>query len=373
MSKIKVEMVPPSASEALLLQFSALIEQAKSPERLNRALTLVVGELLRRDSDVDYRAETLSQIERNFASGHDLGRLTAYAKTVLYKVLVERMALKRLEPEPESNGRQTYGDFETLLSVALQRRVGNAVGFFHRRHPKCVRPMKPPFILAPEFVERLNLVIAQQIVPAMLNSRQMRVIGAMRGWQDVTDVEFWGALGDRYATLAMLWEQAWEAFRPTRRQTKAGARLVASDELKQLREDLASDAYMLPRVDDKMISLFVDLIDPAHFNREKLEEAWVRIRQFYEQEMDTGAHQDQARQGALRDSLLAVCDRFDERTGEFIVLQCYWNFPKLNLRFLHSFMASKAVSRDDRERRIPFLVWYLDQPEVVDDSLKEVR
>ena len=357
-------------SHLLYSQFCGAFDQAKSSKRLEMALTVAVGDLLRRDSDLDYRARTLTEIEQAFVRGGQLSDLIAYAKSMVQRLLEDRVKLPRAA---DATANRTYPDFQTVFRAALRRRIGGTLTFFHRRDPLCVREAAPPFLLAPDFSRKLLDAIDRDVVPVLMKSRQMRMIESERDWTQVTERAFWGQLEDRYATVVTLWDQAWDAFRPTRRKTESGVKHVVGPALKQLREELAGDDYAMPRVDDRMISLFAALIDSDRFGARRLDEVWMSLSQVYQQEMDPRGDQDPAREGALRDSLLACFERLDESAGEFLALLCYWNFPRVDLRFLNAFTANQGATREARLQRIPYLMWFLDQPGLDEPNVAENR
>jgi hypothetical protein len=112
-------------------------------------------------------------------------------------------------------------------------------------------------------------------------------------------------------------------------------------------------------VRNRELDLFRSLL--FEYDTLMLERSWLKIRQIYEQEMDRRSYQDQAREGALRDSLLEVFDRLSDQAGEFLVLLAYYSLPNIELVFLEKFTHNKGRSQADREARVPYLMRFLAQ------------
>ena len=336
-------------------QFNALFDEAKSAARLEWALTSAIGQLLRRQSDATYCADILAQAEAKFRSQADLAELLTFAKTTVEKVLVERRGLKR--GEPQSSEPRTYPDFEALFAGALEWRLRQSLQFFQRRNAER-RDLLQPFLLTAEFADRLLPIIGRDIAPVMVNSRQMAVLAGARDWTSVTDADFWNATEDRQESILALWNQAWEKLHPVKKKTDKGNKLVAGAPLKQIRAELASPNYVLPRIDSSVLSLFAALLDQERFGRPKLDEAWTALQRAYQQEMGGGPD---AKDGALRDCLLDCGQTLDDHAAEFLAILCFWNFPKLTIKFLEGFSANMGVSADQRRARIPYLMGFLEQ------------
>ncbi|MBF0335266.1 MAG: 2,3-bisphosphoglycerate-dependent phosphoglycerate mutase, partial [Alphaproteobacteria bacterium] len=127
---------------------------------------------------------------------------------------------------------------------------------------------------------------------------------------------------------------------------------VRKPELVEMREVLASPDYDIPAVKNEQIELFRALL--TDFDRIDMENAWTKLRQTYEQEMDQRIYQEKARDGALRDSLLKCFDDFPDRLSEFLALLCYFTLPKLSISFLMKFTHNKGTNDDERNRKIPY-------------------
>lgn len=316
------------------------------------ALTVAMDQMLRRESDLTYRIGTLTEIEETFARGGQLADLVTYAKAVVQRVLEERATFAR---PADTTATRTHPDFESLFRAALRRRVGGALAFFQYRNPIGAREAAPPFLLAPDFSRRLLDAIDREIVPVMMKSRQMRMIESERDWTPVAEKDFWDLLEDRQSGVVLLWRQGWDALRPTRKKTADGVKYAVGPALKRLREELASDDYTMPRIDDRMISLFASLIDPDQFGAGQLEEAWACLRQIYQREFGAGGDRD------ATEALLTCFVPVDDSPAEFLALLFYWNFPRIDRRFLTAVAATRGKTREDRLERIPYLMWFLDQ------------
>ncbi len=201
----------------------------------------------------------------------------------------------------------------------------------------------------------------------MLQSRTVRHIGTLYRWGEIDSVKFWevAAEGNHLDAISKAWHAAWDDLRPTRvkQKTAGGEKTVlrAGPGLRALREMLISDQYALPEIRSREIDLFASFLEPDA-TRQSLEHVWTRLRQLYEQELDRRFYQDQARVGALRDSLLQCFLPFSARTAEFLSLLCYRNFPYLTMAFLLTFTHNHGSTEEARRKNIPFLMWFLDLP-----------
>jgi hypothetical protein len=228
--------------------------------------------------------------------------------------------------------------------------------------------MPLPFLLAVPFGACLDRVINELIAPAMLATRLIRQINTGYSWKDVDSAAFWKIVEDNghMAAIRKAWQTTWDGFRPQRIacETDKGPQtaLRITPQLKTLRGYFRSDDFVVPDIRSREIDLLASLIDPD-YERAPLERVWTKLRQVYEQEMDRRVYQDQARTGALRDSLLACFAPFSNPTAEFLAMLCYWNFPYLSLSFLTAFTRNHGSNRATRQRRIPYLMWYLDLPQ----------
>lgn len=260
------------------------------------------------------------------------------------------------------------GSFEEIFTDTMCWRPRSVLSFFHRRNPACKRTLKPPFALSQDFSANLEAVIRAYIVPAMMKSRAVALISSSWKWNPgiSTAVDLWSFIENDPTSAERIrqsWNGAWEALYQRKVTKQVGGEnkvvLVATNELQALRPLLESVAYDLPTVRNRELDLFRSLL--FEYDTLMLERSWLKIRQIYEQEMDRRSYQDQAREGALRDSLLEVFDRLSDQAGEFLVILAYYTLPNINLIFLEKFTHNKGRSQADREARVPYLMRFLAQ------------
>jgi hypothetical protein len=231
-------------------------------------------------------------------------------------------------------------------------------------------------------------------MPLILTNRKVRVIGTHCEWQKFDTYAFWELVqnAEFEAAIIAAWQAAWNSFRPqtvtlsptetetSKSKAKKGGRpeeggmrkLQTTAELKQLRMALQSADYGLAHIGNKEIDLITSLVSDM-FERHSLDNTWTKLRQIYEQEMDRRIYQDKARTGALRDTLLDCLEVLPDRNGEFLVILCYYNFPRLRLNFLSDFTRNKGTNKTQRWNRVPFLMHFLDHDDVPDITLMEDR
>jgi len=235
------------------------------------------------------------------------------------------------------------GDFDKLLPAAIEMRIRSVMEFFHRRNPDVEREIPPPDILTADFCDTLVAAIGELVVPLFADDRRLRIAASSRQWDVVNTHDFWRILVEtgEIASVHRVWNDTW--------------RLVSRARF--------GSAIGIPELGDIEIGLFQSLLGPT-FSRQVLENAWTRVRQIYEQEMDPRIYQDRAREGALRDAMLDALDALPDRHGELMILTSYYTFPRLTTRFLASFARNKGCAERQRRVRIPFLMAFLDDPAV---------
>jgi len=381
------------AQEAFLDELYAAFATAGPVDRIQAVLEETVSGLLRRDCDAAYRQRTRDCVANYFAeSDGNSSRMVQFAVEVVRSILTHRPSI--VEPAKESGPvlrRRTdipwyrrplvptsiiapppptgekRGDFPSLLTAALMWRIGQVTSFFHRRNPEIEHDLPVPFLLAPGFAAQLETAIRTQIVPAMYESRTVRLLAAKFPCSEIDSAEFWAVVERERHRPALLaaWQAAWDACRPKRvqkhRDGQAKTVKTVGPALRALRVALDSDDYTIPKIGNLEIDLLSGLIEPE-YDRKALELAWTKLRQIYEQEMDRRIYQDQARHGALRDTLIGCFETFPDRTGEFLVMLCYYNFPRMTLRFLEDFTRNKGAIQEERQTRIPYLMGFLGCP-----------
>ena len=293
------------------------------------------------------------------------------ARSATLEGVVEATTIK----EVEAPSYPTRGSFEEIFADAMCWRPRSILSFFHRRNPDCKRTLKPPFALSSEFSAKLEAVVRAHIVPVMLKSRTVAIVGSSWKWNPETStaVDLWSFIENDPTSAERIrqsWDGSWAALYQRKVTKQIGGEnkevLVASKELQALRPLLESDAFDLPTVRNRELDLFRSLL--FEYDTLMLERCWVKIRQIYEQEMDRRSYQDKAREGALRDSLLEVFDRLSDRAGEFLVLLAYYSFPNIDVAFLEKFTHNKGRNHAEREERVPYLMRFLTQ-----DGIAEVR
>ena len=408
-----------SPAERILSQAQELLNTVQTQRELHVITERMVDELLQRDTDLELRHKTLSHVEKYYqhsiTSGGDSAQLLREGRLFSGEViaLIVRVRRKRGDCQPASEEIVTYlaeeqvaippedvppenippveaplekavaptsiiivpppkaekhADFEHLLAAALRHRIGSITTYFQRWNPRVSHSMPLPFLLSVPFGRKMDAVIEEVIAPSMLTSRTVRNIGTRHKWAEVDSAAFWGMAEENgyMETLRLAWQRAWDGLRPqaTARASEGGSHMVrqVTPALRNLRTRLTGAEYALPKIGSREIDLLASFLDPE-YARAPLENAWTKLRQTYEQEMDRRVYQDQARSGALRDSLLACFKPFTNPTAEFLAMLSYWNFPMLSLGFLTAFTHNHGSNRAARERRIPYLIWYLDLPQ----------
>lgn len=408
---------------ALLAEIEPTIDAAPDPHILLSNTCAAVARLLKRDSDKAHREKMLDAIARFFhvscpgatCPPEKIDQLKQFAKKAVRLVLAERGNIRKTVPLVDGNHPLRRGTdlsltdevsaadveqpttiievppppplacatFAELFPAALTWKLRRILTFFHRRNPDIKRELPVPFLLSPEFDARFEAAIRTRIAPAMIKSgRSIPMFETSRAWADATTADFWTFLAEdsrRKEAVFTAWEFAWSALRQQRttKEDKATGQfravLVASPALKELRELLdpaTPGAYEIPPLRNPELELLAALL--FEFDRAQLETAWIKLRQIYEQEMDRRWYQDKARQGALRDSLLDVFGTLPDRTGEFVAILCYYNFPHMNLHFLERFTHNKGRNDAERTAKIPYLMRFLAQPGVAELRQKEL-
>ena len=397
-----------SPGERIFERAQELLGSVQSIEELLSLTGKIVRELLQRSEDQDLRDKTLAYARGYYSAklkkGGDAKLMIQEAREFSVEVaaLIIRARRKRGEPQPrpveiktffsgiEAQApppvpvsdrasaptsiivvppppAETHDSFDRLLSAALRHRIGVVSTFFHRWNPRVFRDMPLPFLMAVPFGAHLDQVIDELIVPGMLRSRAIRHLEHRYGWEGKDTETFWQIVesGHHMDAIRRTWHAVWKEFHPEQvsRKTGEGTRtmLRIGAGLKRMREIFTCDNYAIPVIGSRDIDLFASFIDPE-YARPALENAWTKLRQTYEQEMDLRVYQDQARRGALRDALLACFEPFTNPTAEFLAMLSYWNFPQLSLSFLVAFTHNHGSNRAARLRRIPYLMWYLDLP-----------
>ena len=171
--------------------------------------------------------------------------------------------------------------------------------------------------------------------------------------------------------VKVAWEAAWDQCRQRRIEKNKKTVLVADPVLNEVRAllDPVGDEYSMPVIRNPELDLFCALA--FSINPIDLEHHWEKLRQIYEQEMETRVYQERAREGALRDTILAAFDAVPDLTGDFLAILCYFCFPNFDLHFLDRFTHNKGQSIQTRQARIPYLMYFLSDSRMPSVKVKE--
>jgi len=392
-----------SAAEQLIGHIGSRLGAIAEPAALAAFTEQMVGELLQRKEDRTLRDKTIAKV-RSFFEALPTGLIaTLEARDFAIEVISIIVQIRHQRGEPQltpaeidsvyasfqpaeegpAHGQATeptrivlppqpepeiHADFDKALAAALRYKVGQTLSFFQRWNPRVFRKMPQPFLLAIPFGAALERAITEMIVPVLLQSRTVRHVGTLYRWDEMDNGKFWEVMAKdgHLDGIKKAWHAAWDDIRPQKieKKTPDGPKKVlrAGPQLVKFRQMLASDKYSMPEIRGNEIDLFASFIEPD-CSREDLENAWTRLRQLYEQELDRRFYQDKARTGALRDSLLDCFEPFTPRYAELLALLCYRNFPYLTLNFLIAFSQNHGFDEAARKKRIPYLSWFLSLPE----------
>ncbi|MBI5166042.1 MAG: hypothetical protein HY985_19350 [Magnetospirillum sp.] len=276
-------------------------------------------------------------------------------------------------PEPCST-------FDDLCREAIFRRIDNVLLFFQRTNPAVTRELPPPFLFSPEFSIKFKRVVGKFIYPYVRDNRQVRVFATNVDLTKTDPRAFWSGVDTALRSkMVFAWRAAWEALRLIEATHENGERVMQIKQstklLREMLQPTVPAAYHLPRITNLEIDLFSSLLDADIDWWDVLNVEWQRFQDFYEQEKDPRVFQQQAREGVLRDNLLAAAERFPEQWSDFLVLLCHRVFPRINIFFLESFVTNLGRDNAERERRAPYLMAYLAEvhrhPEVRERERKE--
>jgi len=274
------------------------------------------------------------------------------------------------EPPPPLGG---FTRFDDLCEAAILRRIDRVVTFFHRRNAGLERGLPPIFLLSPLFAEKFRQAVIRFILPGILGSRQVRMLAASLDCASVDTDTFWDNVPSLLkASILESWNAGWDELKLVAAAKEDGTRaLQVKEPTKQLREVLqpaSPSDYDLPRVTNREIEIFRSLLDPATDWAERLSVLWRSCHDLYEQEKDPRAFQQQVREGALRDNLLAAFRNFPDQWADFVILTCHRVFPRIDSQFLEKFSTNFGRGEAEREAHMPYLIRTLrqvhDRPEI---------
>lgn len=398
--------------DALFQHYAREFEGAPDVATLRRAVARMIGELMRRQNELEFKLRAAKLVGNYFdvlSHDHDaLRKLRHFAVRVVRTLLVirARVALARAagaEEQMTAFGRRlsdlpgpdvverptpivviwppppsTHPGFEQVFAAAVKRRLRLITTFFQRHNPEAERNVPQPFLQSPRFGAALEEVVDRFILPSMMRSRGVRTLQLRQHWHDIDEEAFWRLMEQDISKQIILaaWETAWHVYRQEvvflRDAEALGWKAIykATPEFEAMEKALVRPDYFIPQLTNREIDLFTSLLEPV-YGRPALENAWTRLRQFYEQELDRRSYQEQARDGALRDTLLDCFNFFPDRIGELLALLCYFNFPRLTITYLEAFTRTKGKSLEERQRRIPYLMLFLDDEQVKHAKLVE--
>lgn len=391
--------------EILFQHYTREFEGAKDVTTLRRGVARMIGELLRRQNELEFKLRAAKLVSNYFdvlSHDHDaLSKLRHFSVRVARTLLAIRARIAQARtPQPDDQasafGRRltdlpgpdvverptsimivwppppsTHANFDLVFTAAIKRRLRLITTFFQRCNPDAVRDLPLPFLQSPAFATALEEVIDRFILPSMMRSRGVRTLALRQHWHDIDEEAFWLLMEQDISKQIILaaWETAWHVYRQEvvflRDAEALGWKAIykATPEFEAMEKALVRPDYFIPQLTNREIDLFTSLLEPI-YGRPALENAWTRLRQFYEQELDRRSYQEQARDGALRDSLLDCFNFFPDRIGELLALLCYFNFPRLTVTYLEAFTRTKGRSYEERQRRIPYLMLFLDDERV---------
>jgi hypothetical protein len=398
--------------ETLFQHYSRELEAAQDVAGLRQSIARIIGEMLRRQSEVEFKLRAAKLVTNYFdvlSQDHDaLRKLRHFAIRVVRTLLVIRPRLAQSRAVASEEQLQAFGrrltdlpaaeeierptpivviwpppaapmdGFERIFSASIKRRLRLITTFFQRHNPECRRDVPVPFLQSPAFAAALEEVVDRFILPSMMRSRGVRTMELRQRWQGIDEDGFWHLMEQDISKQIILaaWETGWHVYRQEvvfLRDAEAlgwKAMYRATPEFEAMEKALVRPEYFIPQLTNREIDLFTSLLEPI-YGRASLENAWTRLRQFYEQELDRRSYQDQARDGALRDTLLDCFNFFPDRVGELLALLCYFNFPHLTISYLEHFTHTKGKTKEERERRIPYMMMFLDDDRVKRTKLAE--
>ncbi len=267
---------------------------------------------------------------------------------------------------PDLPAAKRLDTFDALCLAAIDARIDRVLLFFQRNNPALSRELPPPFLFSGEFAAKFKQAVATFIEPAIRDSRQLRMLSTNIRLADLDTTTFWETIDDVLkAKILSTWKAAWDDMRLVEGGHDGEAQVMqVKDKTKALRSVLAPStpaAYDLPKIGNREIGLFTSMLDTETDWWEKLGGEWRRFHDFYEQEKDPRMFQQKAREGVLRDNLLAAAEKFPEQWGDFLVLLCHRVFPRVTISFLRLYAANLGLTDTQREVRAPYLMRYLQQ------------
>lgn len=245
-------------------------------------------------------------------------------------------------------------DFAEVFDTAICGYLLEVLSVLRVEQPGSLRL---PALVHPAFAAALEQTVRAHVLPEMRNSRHIKNLADSFNWQEEGRKELLRILtaGEINNPILHTWDGRWGDLAARRLPGKTGKTLTPH--AKALWKDLASQAEAggyapLPTGD---VTLFLTL---PRYDLERLKKAWREIDQLYQQEFRPGKHQEQARDGALRDGLL----KWEGREGmpphalEWLAIKACCTLPLLDLAWLERFSTCKGKTKEERQRAIPYIM-----------------
>lgn len=269
--------------------------------------------------------------------------------------------------------RRGFDRFESLCAEAVGRRIDEVLVVFHKHNPSVRRDLPPIFVLSPDFAPRLRRAVEALIMPELMKSRLLRQMASNCDWQSMDGDTFWESVDTPLAEdLLERWRLAWDDLKLVERIKDDGSRVFQVKESTRALRDMLQppdpDSYDLPRIGNTEIETLVSLFDPTRDLSGALQAAWQRCHDLYEQEMEPRVFQQAAREGALRDYLLAAHQQYAANWGEFLALTAHRVFGRITSHFLERFVTNLGRTEQERAAHMPYLMRTVhqlrDRPEI---------
>lgn len=252
------------------------------------------------------------------------------------------------------------GDFATLFDETIARHVRRILTAL-----ACTgsRPHIPrPFMVAPQFTAIFEKVVREYVVKTIRSTRRIKELASSRNWQQKGSADRLLAMilaGEDNNPILHYWDQRWLGFDPARATAKGKGTIRPEDNPWAIfKEDGAKHEYIPPFYTD--IPMLQRLI---RYDGEVLADEWQRLAQIYQQEFSPASKNDQARQGAFRDAVLAALNSLDHHGGDLLVIRAFYDLPKVDRMFLKMLIQSLGRTDQERNRKAPLLIqFYTDLP-----------
>jgi len=252
------------------------------------------------------------------------------------------------------------GDFATLFDETIARHVRRILTAL-----ACTgsRPHIPrPFMVAPQFAAIFEKVVREYVVKTIRSTRRIKELASSRNWQQKGSADRLLAMilaGEDNNPILHYWDQRWLGFDPARATAKGKGTIRPEDNPWAIfKEDGAKHEYIPPFYTD--IPMLQRLI---RYDGEVLADEWQRLAQIYQQEFSPASKNDQARQGAFRDAVLAALNTLEHHGGDLLVIRAFYDLPKVDRMFLKMLIQSLGRTDQERNRKAPLLIqFYTDLP-----------